>query len=365
MTESWSGKQADFLRIKKFASLDGLRCFSILAVVWHHATGIGKGFLGVEIFFAISGFLITTLLLKEDEKRGSVSLTGFYRRRAFRILPPLYLYIGVVVLLGWAGRLQVAPLDVTGSAFFFHNIYFSTTWSLEHLWSISIEEQFYLVWPFILAWCLRTKGVPGRWRAALLPGTVVLLSPLATTLLRRSSVAALRSASLNYICFGFIMFGCLVALLQHTARFEALYRFCTRIWFVPPAVILLCSALSTRYGNRFDLTLGSTLNGLAIAMLLLWCTRNAGAMVGKLLNSRAMAQIGVLSYSIYLWQTLFLHEGNEAVFAAVPWLGRFPGNWVGCLGMAAASYYLVEQPSLRLRDWLARRFRQQRAVPAA
>jgi peptidoglycan/LPS O-acetylase OafA/YrhL len=350
--------------LHRIPSLDGLRAVSILLVVGLHTLQryggthplssawlvLFNGGTGVFIFFEISGFLITTLLLKEDEKRGSVSLTGFYRRRAFRILPPLYLYIGVVLLLGWAGRLKVAPLDVTGSAFFFHNIYFSTTWSLEHLWSISIEEQFYLVWPFILAWCLRTKGVPGRWRAALLPGAVVVLSPLATTLMRRSSVAALRSASLNYICFGFIMFGCLVALL---------------IWFVPAAVILLCSLLSTRYGNRFDLTLGSTLNGLAIAMLLLWCTRNAGTMAGKLLNSRAMAQIGVLSYSIYLWQTLFLHEGNEAVFAAVPWLGRFPGNWIGCLLMAAASYYLVEQPSLRLRDWLARRFRQQRAVPAA
>ena len=359
----------------RIPSLDGLRAISIIMVValhtlqrygGDHHVAVGwyalfNGGAGVFIFFEISGFLITTLLLKEDEKRGSVSLVGFYVRRAFRILPPLYLYIGVVVALGLAGLLHVWTIDVVGSAFFFHNIVGGPTWSLEHLWSISVEEQFYLVWPFILVYCLRRKGAEARMRAAIFPATVIALSPVARVLLRMTGGAAMRHASVYDLRFDFIMFGCLVALLQGTPRFEAVYRFCTRWWLAPPLTFLICNAISAVYKNYFDLTVGFTINGFAIAMFLLWCTRNAGTIVGRILNNWVMAQIGVLSYSIYLWQTLFLHDGNQAVFGWMPWLGRFPGNWLGILLAASASYYVVEQPSLRLRDAVIRQVRVYRA----
>ena len=355
----------------RIPSLDGLRAVSIFMVVAlhtlqrfdvNHTVAVGwyavfNGGAGVFIFFEISGFLITSLLLKENEKRGSISLGGFYVRRAFRILPPLYLYIGVVAALGFAGVLHVLPIDVIGSAFFFHNIVNGSTWSLEHLWSISVEEQFYLVWPFILVFCLRRKSVNGRMWAAVFPATVIVLSPFARVLMRMSHNEALHKASVNYLKFDFIMFGCLVALLQGTTRFEAIYRFCTRWWWAPPLTFLICNLISMVYKNYFDLTIGFTLNGFAIAMFLLWCTRNAETVSGRVLNSWMMAKIGVLSYSIYLWQTLFLHEGNEQVFGWAPWLGQFPGNWLGFVLAACISYYAVEQPSLRLRDFVIRRVR--------
>ncbi len=359
----------------RIPSLDGLRAISIFMVVTLHTIeryganhpvsivwyGIFNGASGVFIFFEISGFLITTLLLQEDLKRGSVNLIGFYVRRAFRILPPLYLYMGLVLLLGFAGAFHVAAIDVTGSAFFFHNIVSGSTWSMEHLWSISVEEQFYLVWPFILVACLRRKGVAARMRAAIFPATIIVLSPFARVLLRLSHDASLRAASVLYFRFDFIMFGCLVALLQDTPQFEAVYRFCTRWWWAPPLAMAVCNAISAVYQNYFDLTVGFTISGFAIAMFMLWCTRNAGTIVGRLLNSWVMARIGVLSYSIYLWQTLFLHAGNDAVFSWVPWLGRFPGNWLGFLVAGATSYYVVEKPSLRLRDVVMRKVRGYRA----
>lgn len=324
-----------------------------------------NGAAGVYIFFEVSGFLITTLLLQEDERRGSVSLLEFYIRRAFRILPPLYIYIGLIVGLGFAGFLRVEKIDVFGSAFFFHNLVSGSTWGLEHLWSISVEEQFYLVWPFILVYCLRRKGVKARRKAAIFPVVVILVSPIVRILLRLSHDPAMQAASVHYLKFDFIMFGCLVALLRGTPEFEAVYRFSTRLSWAPPLAMALCNVLSVVYQNYFDLTIGFTINGFAIAMFLLWCTRNAESILGRVLNSWVVVKIGTLSYSIYLWQTLFLHAGNEAVFAWVPWLGRPPWNWLGFLVAGLTSYYVVEQPSLRLRDKVVRRVRRYRTAKAA
>jgi peptidoglycan/LPS O-acetylase OafA/YrhL len=359
----------------RIPSLDGLRALSIILVLGlhtlqrfsltHHVPfgwyALFNGADGVFIFFEISGFLITSLLLQERAKRGSISLRGFFLRRAFRILPPLYLYIGVVILLGLAGRIVLTRTDLVSSLFFFHN--FSATermWSLEHLWSISIEEQFYLVWPFLLVFCLRRPGRAGRVAASIVPIAIILISPILRVLLARSADPGLHRAGVNFFKFDFIMFGCLVALLQHTPRFEAMYRALTRWWWLAPAVIVVCSTLSARYQNYFDLPLGFTINGAVIAVFLLWSTRNPDSAVGRILNWRPVARIGVLSYSIYLWQTLFLHENNIEVFGSrvgpMGWISNFPGNWIAILIVACGSYYLVEQPALRVRAHLIRAF---------
>ncbi len=356
--------------LHRIPSLDGLRALSIFLVIGLHTVqafslhrsvsrwwfAVFNGGAGVFIFFEISGFLITTLLLAEHAKRGTVSLRGFYVRRAFRILPPLYLYIGAVALLGIAGRLVVAWGDVWASVLFAHNLVGYGTWALEHLWSISMEEQFYLVWPFVLVYFLRRLGQEGKNAAAIFPLAVLVVSPVARVLLNRSHNEALHHASLNYFRWDFIMYGCLVALLQHTIGFEKVYRAATRIWWVPPGVMLVCSGLSAWFENRFDLTVGYTINGFAVAMFMVWCTRNAESVVGRVLNWGPVAQVGVLSYSIYLWQTLFTHTGNERVFGWWPWIGSFPGSLAGIALAAMGSYYLVEQPSLRLRAFAIQRF---------
>ncbi len=352
--------------LARIPSLDGLRALSIFLVVSLHTLqryndnhhvgfgwyGLFNGASGVFIFFEISGFLITTLLLQEHQRRGSISLRGFYLRRAFRILPPLYFYIGFITLLGLLGRLALNRSDIVSSLFFFHNlVQHSTMWSLEHLWSISVEEQFYLVWPFLFVFCLRRPGVSGRYIASVIPIVILVISPFARILLRLQADPAFHriSVSLN---FDFLMFGCLVALLQHTPRFESVYRAATRVWWLPPAVIIGCNFLAARYENYFSLTIGFTLEGAAIAMFLLWCTRNPTALIGRILNWAPVVKIGVLSYSIYLWQTLFLHDLNAPIFGLLAWLTVFPVNWIGFLLAAAFSYYVIEQPSLRGRSQL-------------
>src|SRR5882757_2722259 len=164
----------------RIPSLDGLRALSIFLVLVLHSiqrieitspvsflwVGIFNGSTGVFIFFVISGYLISSLLLREHEKRGSISLRGFYFRRAMRILPPLYVYVRVLLLLGWAGRLPIFKLDIISALFFFHDYALSLMWPLEHFWSLSIEEQFYFIWPLLLLYCLRRPGPEGRSRPA-------------------------------------------------------------------------------------------------------------------------------------------------------------------------------------------------------
>ena len=352
--------------ITRIPSLDGLRAVSIMLVIGLHSLqahssfgtisrgwfALFNGGYGVFIFFEISGFLITTLLLEEHRKSGAISLTGFYGRRLFRIIPPLYVYVGVVLTLGWKRRLVVHWGDFVSTVLFFHNFYGQGTWWLEHLWSISLEEQFYLLWPFVLVRCLGRPHRQGLYAACMFAFAVILASPILRLMLLQSSKAETHRLGEVSLRFDFIMFGCLAALLQRTPRFEAMYRGVTRLAWLAPGTIIVSSLLSAYVGNRFDLSIGYTISGFAIAVFLLWCTRNADSTIGRGLNSWPMVKLGVLSYSIYLWQTLFLHLGNNRVFTWLPWIGEYPGNYLGLAVAACASYFLVERPSLRMRTRL-------------
>src|SRR4051812_6025192 len=161
-----------FRRTRVFASLDGLRCVSILGVIWFHTTArsgglAGSGFLGVELFFAISGFLITTLLLREAETRGRVSLKAFYLRRTLRIFPLYYVVLGAYVVLAW--QFEHGP----AGAIFWRNLpsylTYTSNWFVRldsvrtifyFAWSLATEEQFYLFWPLVIA------SSRSRWQAA-------------------------------------------------------------------------------------------------------------------------------------------------------------------------------------------------------
>ena len=353
--------------LHRIPSLDGLRALSIFMVVGLHTLQrfslshpVGYAwyapFNGVSVFFEISGFLITSLLLQEHQKNGSVSLRDFYIRRVFRILPPLYFYVGVIVLLGVLGRVELYKLSVISAVLFFHNVAPPPAmWSLEHLWSISVEEQFYLWWPCVLVLCLRRRAAAGRKAAAVVAIVILAVSPPLRVLFGlQKSHPVLHGIALHVINLDFLMFGCIIALLQHTHRFEVIYRFATRIWWAAPVAMFGFDLIAARYQNYFNLPIGFTLNGAAIAIFLLWCTRNPRSAVGRALNWAPIVQIGVLSYSIYLWQTLFLHVSNVSVFSASP-IGKFPLNWLGFMVAATFSYYIIEQPSLRLRTRILKR----------
>jgi len=146
-------------------SLDGIRALSVLAVIIYHANKmwLPGGFLGVEVFFVISGYLITLLLLAESEKNGSISLKEFWWRRARRLLPALWVVVlGVVVFAALFQREMLGTLrgDVIAALLYGFNwfqIWVGTSYftsfefvPLRHLWSLAVEEQFYLIWPVVM-----------------------------------------------------------------------------------------------------------------------------------------------------------------------------------------------------------------------
>jgi peptidoglycan/LPS O-acetylase OafA/YrhL len=361
------------ISLRRIPSLDGLRALSILLVVALHSLqrferthpisgiwgAIFDGDTGVFIFFVISGYLITSLLLHEHQKRGSISLRGFYFRRAMRILPPLYTYVGFLLLLGWFGKLQIVKLDIIAALFFFHDYVGGAMWSLEHFWTLSIEEQFYFLWPFLLLYALRKPGLEGRLKASKIAITIILIEPIIRVIgftLARGTF--LQNGYSFHAHADSLMFGCLVALLQGTPTFERFYAFATKVWWIPPAAILLCDLLNVRFRNYWRMPFGYTINGVAISLFLLWCVRNSHSRPGRLLNSRFIDHIGVLSYSIYIWQTLFLNHNNVTLFGpSLKLLYTFPFSWIAILAVAELSHYLIERPSLRLRDFLIKRFR--------
>ncbi len=357
--------------LARIPSLDGLRTLSIFLVLalhtiqhlnlTHHVSlawyAIFDGGTGVFIFFVISGYLITSLLLNEHQKRGSISMRGFYLRRAMRILPPLYAYVAVLLLLGWAGRLAIYHLDIVSALFFFHNYAPSRMWSLEHFWSLSIEEQFYFFWPVILLYCLKKRGFAGRVTASRIALAVIVASPVIRVLSFQTANRYIHDGVGFHMRADSLMYGCVLALLQGTPGFERIYAFATRVWWIPPAVIVVSDCIGARFQNYWQFPFGYTICGAAIAFFLLWCVRNPASAVGRILNARPIVHLGVLSYSIYLWQTLFLHHDNVTIFGpSLHLLTIFPFSWLAILLVAEMSFHLVEQPSLRLRNRAIRSF---------
>src|SRR4051794_2751641 len=150
----------------RIPSLDGLRAISIAAVLLGHLAG-SHGFpdrlssvvrnpvvdvanFGVRVFFVISGFLITGLLMAEREKRGKIHLGAFYLRRVFRIMPAYVALIAVVALLDASGAIQVPTSDFVAAWTYRMNYHLGGSWELGHLWSLAVEEQFYFLWPLTL-----------------------------------------------------------------------------------------------------------------------------------------------------------------------------------------------------------------------
>ena len=182
---------------------------------------------GVALFFAISGYLITTLLLEERDQAGRISLLGFYVRRGFRILPPAYLFLVVLAMLGGAGWLAEAlrPGELASAAFFYSNYWADRSWYTAHFWSLSMEEHFYLLWPALLA-------VLGNRRALLAAGILVaatlLWRPWSLLLMPTLPYPALQRTDMRLDAF---LFASALAILLQDSERKLLVRILTANWF--------------------------------------------------------------------------------------------------------------------------------------
>jgi peptidoglycan/LPS O-acetylase OafA/YrhL len=297
------------------------------------------GHLGVATFFVISGFLITTILLKELNKTGSISLRKFYIRRSFRIFPPFYVYLGVIALLAANHIVQADRTDFINAATYTWNYRLnSNARILGHVWSLSLEEQFYLIWPAILILFGKRKSL---WIAV----GAVLLSPIsrvATYFLApawRSHTGMMLHTRIDTI-----MIGCVLALvidMKLWERFLAMINTTVTASLAAFFVLFVDLPISEHLKGNYSLPIGISLQGFCCGIIVLYTISHPHNLVGRFLNNRIIAHIGIISYSLYLWQQLF--TANER-FA---W---FPLN-IGLIFLCAElSYFLVEKPSFTIRD---------------
>jgi peptidoglycan/LPS O-acetylase OafA/YrhL len=289
----------------------------------------------------ISGFLITHLLLKELHASGTISLKHFYFRRALRIFPAFYVYLvvaGLVTLAGWvAGNLRAFVVAGT----YTWNYLGGGSELLEHTWSLSLEEQFYLLWPAALVLLGTRKG-------SKLAIWVILLSPVSriVTYYLAPNHRALLNAMLH-TGLDSIMFGCLLAILWRNPSFNRIVGPLVRGWtaLLAAAFVLVLAPvfLGAHFRGSYNLVFGFTLNAVCLSLILLYVVRQPESVVGRVLNTPVLRHLGVISYSLYLWQQMF--TGDDG-------LRFFPWNLPAILACAELSYWLVERPALRLRERL-------------
>jgi peptidoglycan/LPS O-acetylase OafA/YrhL len=328
-------------------ALDGLRAVAITAVVLVHACGFpASGGLGVDLFFVLSGFLITTLLLEERARTGAVSLLGFYRRRAFRLLPALVVFLAVylaVALAFFAGGRETAGAHLGGvlvGVAYLANVVQAGGSDLPdglvHLWSLSAEEQFYVLWPATLLVALAAFGRRVWPLAAALAAGVVLVQ-VAQLQLLLDSVPNVRLAYGPDARAGSILMGCLLAVLLFGRPRPTLGTRSTAAVLAVFVLILFAGLERATFAGPI------LLFGLACACLVV-CALDARSPVARVLSAAPLVGLGRISYSLYLWHMPIL-----------VWLGAHDTRLqlvdglaiVLSIGAAYASYRLVELPFLR------------------
>ena len=345
----------------RIPSLDGIRAISILMVLYGHVSStrgfpvsiIGKygdwfgdvAHLGVLVFFVISGFLITSLLMREREATGTISLKRFYLRRVLRIFPAFYAFILVLAIAVWLDAIHLTGRDFAFALTYTVNYVPHPPWRTGHLWSLSVEEQFYLLWPLTLL-VLRER------RALIIAVAAIFAGPLARVAIREwifhVDPHSLGGMTKSFpAMFDYLATGCALALLRPWLLTRTWYLRLTASRGLALAIPLVL--LINRIGNHTTaILLGSPMMNVCIALLIESGTRHAGSLAGRLLNWKPIAFLGVLSYSLYLWQQLFLDYQSRA------WMDAFPQNLVFVFLAALASWFLVERPFLRLRGRLRR-----------
>lgn len=329
----------------RIPSLDGLRAVSIVLVVVGHAVK-SRGHqpfllrvlclhagLGVHVFFIVSGFLITTLLLQERAKHGNISLRLFYVRRALRIFPAAWLFLGCLAILNAWRVIQVAPQDWLYALTYTTNYTNPSCWQIGHLWSLSVEEQFYLAWPLLMR------------LANLQTCVAVAVAAVFSSIAFRAVwfVTGLHIINPNfdyafpYQC-GAIAMGCLLAIGVRQIRLliEKL-PIGLGLAIILPLVAVLDAV---EWGSAYRFV--EVAINLLLTVMVAMCVFSSECAVGRILNSRPLVWIGTLSYSLYLWQQLFLNpfSPTQRSWTYIPLI-------VGC---AVMSYYTVEATLLKLRS---------------
>jgi peptidoglycan/LPS O-acetylase OafA/YrhL len=341
-----------FLSTKYFGGLDALRAFSVLAVIWTHVTTghtvhlLTQGHRGVDLFFAISGFLVTTLLLREYRRNGRISIREFYMRRTLRIFPLYYAVLAlycVLVFFTLRGTPKAAEFwdNLPAFATYTSNWFVSVENGAAHgvtfyfAWSLATEEQFYLFWPslmVLLLWWGRKD-----WLLALAATALVGVQVYAASWARATFLATVFASLAPAILFGVTF----AVLLNNKACFKYFYLVLGRKYAAPVAFVLLLLCL--QFGAPWLFT--AFMMALLVAAV---CIRE-DTWLHPILRWRPAAFVGTISYGIYLMHMLAAN-GVRAVLRHPMGIDVFLLTIPVVVAMAYVSYRFFESPILRYKD---------------
>ena len=341
---------------QQIPSLDGLRAVSVMIVLLSHfvSARLFPGGLGVYIFFVISGFLITRLLLAEGKKTGRISLPKFYARRALRLLPVVVVYtLGVLAICVLTGA-RIRWIEPTGAVFYFANYVYApivegspaTQMPFVPLWSLSVEEHFYFLLPAALV-LLRRRPDRILWLMGFIC-VACLGYRLAAALIHPDLVGTRffyyrTECRLDSLAYGVA----LAAACEIPAGRRLLQRLANNVTLAA-GLLLLAVSLLVR-DDLFRQTLRYSVQGLAIAGIICAVVFRGGA-VPRFLNLPAVRYVGILSYSLYVWSLMAeILVGN----AHLPRGAEIGALFLGSFVLAYASYRLLERPLAGLRHRLA------------
>jgi peptidoglycan/LPS O-acetylase OafA/YrhL len=336
----------------RIPTLDGWRGVAILLVLVGHAAQYGRfkdqvwvslGTFGVYIFFVVSGYIITSRLVQERAECSTIRLGRFYANRVFRILPVVVVYLVTLCLLSRFFR----PGDfhfseVMGSLFFFRNYQYAAHPQgvyTAHFWSLSIEEHFYLLWPALLFWAGNRRAL---WLALLASfgcGVWRIYDHIHPVSFLPGSTTALRSIRTDNMIDGLLLGSALGIIFAIPAARLFVHRNFTRGTPLILGVLLLFNLTRTHSLPDFS-------TFFLITLLLAATLAGEEGLTHRFLNSKPLLWVGTLSYSIYVWQQLFLfHPSN--VFP----LGRFnvfPLDLICVFVAASCCFYFIERPAIAL-----------------
>jgi peptidoglycan/LPS O-acetylase OafA/YrhL len=338
---------------RRLPALDGVRGLAVLSILFFHggASWLPGGGIGVDAFFVLSGFLITGLLLDERHRIGRIRIGAFYARRALRLLPALAVLLAFLIGYSFVGGLpdeQAGELrrGVAFTAVYAANLQVAVLGELPpfsftgHMWSLSIEEQFYLVWPLVLALLL--------WRRVSLRGVLigVLVAAVGAALWRAHLWTGPADVERVYYApdtrADALLIGCalaLVAALRGLPRLPVLAG-------IGGLFLVLQAVLDSHLGS-FGYEGGYLLTALAAAAVLAGVVGAADGLPARLLSLRPLVAVGRISYSLYLWHWpvfVILNPGRLDMDWLPLTLVRFTVAFVA----ATLSFVLIERPALRL-----------------
>lgn len=339
----------DILAKDQLPSLNGLRALSILIVLYSHAIGSEFGLFGVQIFFVISGFLITTLLIKEKISTGDINLKKFYIRRSLRILPVALLFLVIAFGLNVFFKLHIPSYHFILAGLFMTDFIGGVS-LIGHYWSLSVEEQFYLIFPYFIK-----KSIKGYTSFLLL----FLIGINILNWLNLSPYQYSRHSFLHYFMyvliplrrFDAIIIGSLASILIFHKNYDlqtiVKYKYLFYFSLAPLAVYLFRMNVSKDiYLMKYPFN--SSIVVMILAFLIVINLKESKDIIFNVLNNKWMSKLGVLSYSIYIWQQIFTRE--------IPWRNsvKYGGstslNLVALALISLCSYYLYERKFIRIKD---------------